>query len=1029
MIEGLYESILTKRLIAQLAQALRKQTRFETLNTNEIADRLALHLSRSLIQAIQSLPEKSRVEAANVLVAQLFEKIAADTGAAIDADAPSVTDEYLAAIRRKNAVGDWIEFEQPYTPLLDTTLLTNAPNEPRVGSQLIREIDSADRIDIIMAFVRKSGLNPFIDALTKHTDRGGSLRLLTTTYTGSTEQRALEMLETLGGEVRVSYDLSSSRLHAKAWIFHRDTGFSTAFVGSSNMTHSAHYDGLEWNLRLSGVRNPDAYRKMVSMFESYWHGGDFRHFVAEEFASYLPKSSSGVTMLPPTEIRLEPFQERLLEQIELAREQGKHRNLMVAATGTGKTVMAAVDYVRLNRAKPGLRLLFVAHRKEILEQSLATFRHALRQGAFGELWVGSRSPTHYDHVFASIQSLTAHDIERIDPGHFDVVIVDEFHHACASTYDRLLNHLQPKELLGLTATPERVDGRSVLEWFEGDIAAELRLWDAIDQHRLVPFVYWGISDSQDLSKIPWRRGRGYDTGALTNLYTSTQAWANLVIQNVHDKVDDVEGMCALGFCVSVAHAEFMAHQFNAKGIVAHWLSGSSTTLEREQTLHQLAMGELRIVFSVDLFNEGFDLPAIDTILFLRPTDSATLFLQQLGRGLRRERNKAFCTVLDFVGRQHQDFRFDQRLRAVLRGTRKSIQRQVEQGFPYLPAGCQMYLDEVARKTVLDNIKESIPSTWRRKVAAMRSLLENDIEPTLVNYLEENGLTLDDVYAGNNRKCLSDLLQEAGVSMAPAGPDEKPLRRGIGRLLHIDDPERLRYYVAFLAAEQTGARKLPSNPAERRMLRMLIASLHTRQGWKPEGLDEAVAALFQHPQVVEELIQLFEYLATQQTHRLFGLSSHDQVPLKIHGRYNRSEIQAALDDGDVANAATPDWREGVKWLADQHTDVFLMTLQKSDGRFSPTTMYRDYAVSPEIIHWESQSTTSSDSPTGQRYIHHAKRGSTVLLFARLSTDDRGFWFLGPATYMHHEGNRPMGVTWRLHHPLPGDLYMEFGAAVA
>lgn len=242
-------------------------------------------------------------------------------------------------------------------------------------------------------------------------------------------------------------------------------------------------------MRVSGRRNPDVIASTAAVFEGYWASGDFIDYDPDALTQAVTTASPDhLADLPAFELTPHPFQSRLLERIEVARAHGRHRNLLVAATGTGKTVRAALDYARLRQRLPRARLLFVAHRKELLQQSLATSRHALREPAFGELWVDGERPTRFDHVFASIQSLRANGVAAIDPRHFDVVIVDEFHHAAAESYDALLRHLQPVELLGLTATPERADGMPIPHWFDDRIAAELRLWDAIDQPRLVPFA-------------------------------------------------------------------------------------------------------------------------------------------------------------------------------------------------------------------------------------------------------------------------------------------------------------------------------------------------------------------------------------------------------------------------------------------------------------------------------------------------------------------------------------------------------------
>jgi superfamily II DNA or RNA helicase len=867
-----------------------------------------------------------------------------------------------------------------------------------------------------------------MSSLRRHCERGKPLRILTTIYTGSTEKAALQQLTDVGAQVRISYDVSTTRLHAKAWIFHRRSGFSTAYVGSSNLTHSAQVTGLEWNVRASAARNPDILDKFEAVFASYWESADFVPFNAAEFEAESRRAGRIDTgpnvVLSPIEIRLEPFQERLLEQISLSRGRGYHRNLLVAATGTGKTVMAAVDYARLREKLPRARLLFVAHRNEILDQSLATFRHALRDASFGEKWISGARPQRFDHVFASIQSLNAANLNDLHPDHFDVVIVDEFHHAAAPSYRKILDHVQPSELLGLTATPERSDDLSILHWFDSRIAAELRLWDAIDQQRLSPFTYFGIHDGLDLTDIPWRRGQGYDVQALSSLYTGTDAWARKVVQEVSRLADDPATMRALGFCVSIEHAQFMAAHFNKHGLPSVAVWGDSSQQDRAAALKDLANGKVRVVFSVDLFNEGVDVPTVDTLLMLRPTESPTLFLQQLGRGLRRSKDKNFCTVLDFVGTHRKEFRFDRRYRALLGGTRRDIERSVQQGFPFLPAGCYMHLDAKASEIVLRSLRDAIPTRWPARVEELRVVHAKYPKVTLSHYLEESGLDLPDIYDGT--RGWSDLCEAAGVPVALAGPHEAPLRKALGRLLHVDDDERIEAYRRLLESPAPPSFAALSE-RERRLVRMLVTSVGDQVLTKQQSLQDGVDLLWMHPQVRAELAQLLVELDERVDHLHGPLPMHPDVPLQIHARYSRIEILAAFGIG--THAKTPDWREGVREVKDERADLLAFTLDKSSGSFSPTTRYRDYAISRKLIHWESQSTTREDSDTGLRYRKHEHEGRSIMLFTRLRADDRAFWFLGPATYRSHIGEKPMAITWDLHNPLPGDLYQSFAAAVA
>ncbi len=439
--------------------------------------------------------------------------------------------------------------------------------------------------------------------------------------------------------------------------------------------------------------------------------------------------------------------------------------------------------------------------------------------------------------------------------------------------------------------------------------------------------------------------------------------------------------------------------------------------ERTAALRDLDAGRVNVVFTVDLFNEGVDVPNVDTLLLLRPTESPTLFLQQLGRGLRRARGKALCTVLDFVGNHRREFRFDRRLRALLGGSRRDVERQVANDFPFLPAGCHMELDPVAREIVLRSIREAIPSDWKARREELRSL--GDV--SLAKYLEETGLELEDIYASNHS--WSELRRAVGLPTATSGPEEGALLRAVGRLLHVDDRERLDAYRSLVERD---AAPDPSalTDRERRFARMLVGSLTTLK--TSASFADGIAELWSHPQVRAELLELLDILPERvdHLHAPLGIPS---VPLAVHARYTRTEILAAFDTGSGVKPIT--WQSGVWWDENSKSDLFAFTLDKSAGSFSPTTRYRDYAISPELIHWESQSATALDSDTGRRYISQAQADTNVVLFARLSTADRAFWCLGPATYVSHQGERPIAITWRLHHRLPGDLFAEFAAAVA
>jgi len=1020
---GLYEDLITQGLRVELEKISSEYVVGESsIDPAEIPSRLSRHLARILLRSLESLDDERRKKIGPEFVREIIKRANSFTVENEDESTEFLSGDptLLSEVSIKLPDGSARQFRRPLTSLIDTTFLTNANGEPRLQHELESEIDSAASIDILMAFVRWTGVRPLFQQFKEHIARGGRIRLITTVYTGSTEQRALDELMALGVQVKVSYDTAKTRLHAKAWLFNRPRGFSTSYIGSSNMTASAQVDGIEWNVRIAEATNADIIQKFRAVFESYWQNIEFKNYDRQEFSDAMKIQTRDEIDISSFVFEPRPFQQLLLDNLQASREAGFHRNLLVAATGTGKTVMAAFDYWSLvSQINPG-RLLFIAHRKEILAQSRRTFAHVLRDPSFGEMWADGLRPEKFDHVFASIQTLAQQDLESIDRNYYDMIIIDEFHHAAepSVTYKRVLDHFTPKELLGLTATPERGDEQSILKYFGDRIAAELRIWDAIDQQYLCPFSYFGVSDDMDISKVAWRRGHGYDVEELTNVYTANHQWISLVIQQVKEKILNPRTMKALGFCVGVRHAQFVADQFNKAGIVSVPLFGTSSTDERADAMNKLRNGEIQAIFTVDIFNEGVDIPEADTLLLLRPTDSALLFMQQLGRGLRRAPNKTMCTVLDFVGHHRKEFRYENRFRALIGGTRTEIERSVMDGFPFLPAGCQINLDRRAQSEILLSLKNSVPSQWPKMVAELKSL--GDV--SFKQFLTETGLVLSDIYSKN--RSFAELRRAAGFDESVATDEEAALLRGVGRITHIDDAFRANRYIDWLSSDVPPVSNM-LNVQDRRLVRMLSASITSN--WKMNSLDGELARVWSYSTVRSELLGMLSVVQDVVDVVHPGLAQLAEVPLRIHALYSRVEIQAALDD--VKDGKIREWREGVRFIEHINSDVFLFTIDKSSGGFSPTTRYRDYAISARMIHWESQSTTSTSSRTGQRYINQRAAGTKVLLFGRYSKNEDAFWFLGTANYVDHEGERPISFTWELDFPLPAALLMSFAAAVA
>ncbi|MDQ6876526.1 MAG: DUF3427 domain-containing protein [Candidatus Dormibacteraeota bacterium] len=1024
---GLYEALLTDYLRSRLPKDERLY-RLDRLDRADAAGALADHVARVVERVLSaSQPQGGvarQVAIANDLIQHLinhapsFQVFKDQT---VDAEGYQLLERLRSP---DSSLADPTPLDRPDIPLSQNALLVAAKQEPVLASGLKKELESADRVDLLCAFVVWSAIRIFMPQIRRLRERGVPVRLITTTYTGTTQVRALDDLAEIGVEIKVSYDTGFTRLHAKAWLFERDSGFSTAYIGSSNLTHTALHEGLEWNVRLTEAVSPALLDRFRAAFETYWADPTFEPYNRDVFAAAIAREDrTGTSVLVPFDLQPYPFQREMLYQLEVERMvHNRWKNLIVAATGSGKTVVSAFDYKRVRQEWPGASLLFVAHRREILEQSRDTFRNVLRDGDFGELMVASERPRQGKHVFASVQSLSHTDLQSLRPDFYDVVIVDEFHHAEAPTYTRLLEHLKPRLLLGMTATPERTDGLDIKRWFDGRIAVELRLWDALEQGLLCPFQYFGVSDGVDLRDVKWSRG-GYDSKELGRIYTATDLRVRKILDAVENVVESPTTMKALGFCVSVEHAKFMADHFNKAGISSVAVSADSSASERSEALRELRTGKTKVIFSVDLFNEGLDIPDVDTVMFLRPTESPVVFLQQLGRGLRRSEGKAGLTVLDFIGHQNRRFRFEERFRALLGGTRKEVLDQVEDGFTYLPAGCSITLDRQSQKVILDNIRGSITTLRSRLAERLQEL--GDVP--LAEFLERTGFELGDIYSGPNPGW-TVIRRQAGFA-TDATADEAILSKALSRMLHVDDRTRVSAYLSLLREPKPPAlESLPER--DRRLLEMLHFDLWSSDPGRTT-LSQSISRLFSSPNIRAELVELLRVLESRASHLDIDPHISADVPLRLHARYTRKEVLAAL--GEERADRPVEWREGVRKVDRYQADIFMVTLDKSERRFSPTTRYRDYPISPTLFHWESQSTTSVGSQTGQRYIHHKERGTRILLFVRESSvgDYVGaspFLFLGTASYVRHERDRPIAITWRLDHEMPPDFFQAAKAAV-
>lgn len=1019
LLPGAYDQLITRELASHIKDLPAERVLREALELDEAPEILARHLKflfrRVLANVLESKGTLERIKISN----QILEVLSNITHELVTQDdfIDESTEPVLWAIKPEDSTKQSF-MESPSVRLSDSALLVNGRNQPSIGHEINKELTTSDDVDLLCSFVMNTGLNVLERQLRGVIERGGTIRVLTTTYMGATQRKAIDRLTAIGAEVRISYDATTTRLHAKAWLLKRKTGATTAYIGSSNLSKAALTDGIEWNVRVAAREQDHIVAAVSATFEDYWNDPEFTPYDPETDAERLDEAltRAGMPQGSPTSLNFahidvtpRPFQQEVLDSLEFQRrEWGRHKNLVAMATGTGKTVVAGLDFRRLYAAGEVRSLLFVAHRKEILQQSLFTFRTIMRDGSFGELFVDGQRPAEWKHVFGSIQSLSGLTANHLEADAFDMIIVDEFHHAAANSYSALLDFFQPKYLLGLTATPERSDGKPILHYFDDTISAELRLWEAIDRQILSPFQYFGIHDNIDLAaaNIKWTRGQGYDTQQLTNLYTANDARVALVLEHLSRFVGDIDQMKCIGFCVSVEHAEYMAHKFSQAGLPSVAVTSKTSSGDREAALHNLRQGSIKTIFAVDIFNEGVDIPDINTILMLRPTESPTIFLQQLGRGLRKTETKSCLIVLDFVGNQNREFRFDRKYGALLNIGRRRLADEINADFPHLPIGCHIELDRVSKEIVLANIRQSLAINKQSLLAEVR----NTGRIGAAEFFPTTGISPRDFYRSG--RSLTGLQQEV-FGGPPLQNDDTEIARAISRLLHIDDAERIDRYISLLDG---------NNVDSQDPYTMMFAQLIFLTAVDFDSATEKIQKLRQSP-IAQELVDVLRLLQSDRR-RLVSVVPNTSVPLKVHATYSRVEIIAAFGLRYTGAEVS-----GVQFAKDLGADLAFVTLNKTEKHFSASTMYADTALSSSIFQWESQSATAATSGPGMRYQNHREMGTSFHLFVRDWKDDpetrttMPYMYFGPADYMSHEGSKPMRIRWHLQFPLPADVLMR------
>ena len=1040
MNQGLYEELVTK-LINYKINELDKDIfhiKKTAIDKAEAAQLLSQHIGKTIRQAFNLIKGEdvleTQIDIANKIIIFLKEELNKEE---FEDDLIEVEGKILKAVFSKvdthfTDLDLHLKEITPYTRLVHSELFTGGNSGTTLESELRKEILSSDKIDLLVSFIKWKGIRILERELREFTERGGKLRVITTTYIGATDAKAVEFLASLENtEVKVSYNTGNERLHAKAYLFQRNTGFHTGYIGSSNFSRSALTDGLEWNLKITTKEVSHIIDKFKKTFEAYWQNSEFElydqkiHSVKLVDALKQGKFSKEYTFTT-SYFDIKPFhyQNEILEKLEVERTvHNRYKNLLVAATGTGKTVISAFDYKNFRRNNKSSRLLFVAHRKEILQQAQATFRGVLKEGnGFGDLWVDGLEPTSNEYVFASVQTLNNKLKEtKLSPEYYDFIIIDEVHHISASTYRPIINYFKPKVLLGLTATPERMDGENILDDFCGRIAAEIRLPEALNKKLLSPFQYFGITDSIDLTNVKWEKGK-YLASELTSLYTKNDVRVGEIIYNLNKYTNDINDVRAIGFCVTIEHATFMAEKFNLAGLKAEYLSSKNSNM-RDEIREKFRKKEFNYLFVVDIFNEGVDIPEIDTVLFLRPTESLTVFLQQLGRGLRLAEGKDCLTVLDFVGNARPEYDFENKFRALIGKTSTSVQSEIEDDFPHLPLGCSIVLEKKTKETILENIKKATTLNINQLITKIINFQYQTTLPlTLKNFIDLNNISIGTIY---KKGSWSRLCQLAGMINEFEPLNEKQIFSAISKKWLATSSTSYFNFVLSIAKQGFNIKIKDYNESQKIMLLMLHYDVWQNAGGF-DSLEKSIIQIGKNKILVNEIIEVLELLIDKIGFKEIDIKLPYEQPLKLHARYTRDQILVAFRKNTFEKKLTN--MEGSAENKELNTEILFINLIKSEENFSPTTMYDDYAISETLFHWQSHNAYGPKTPKGLSYINHQENDKKMLLFVREKANDEngntlGYVFIGEGNFKENEGEKPMNIKWELSEPMPNYIWKE------
>ncbi|WP_226582162.1 DEAD/DEAH box helicase [Halobacillus litoralis] len=914
--------------------------------------------------------------------------------------------------------------------------------------ELTSSLETCESFYFSVAFMNFSGIQLLLDALEEAKNRDVAGRIMTSTYLNFTDPKALQKVREFENvNLKVFVTDQTVGFHTKAYIFEYKDSYKV-IIGSSNITQSALKSNVEWNVEVISKQDASFTKQVIKEFNSLWERSsdatdEFLRDYSEFFHNLrqVTEQNQGIYE-KAAYITPNSMQKRAIENLNRLRATGEQKALVIAATGTGKTYMSAFDVRRL-RPK---RLLFVVHREEILQKAKETFEKLMHgfDVTFG-LLTGTQKDMQSDYIFANIHTLSNH-YERFDPHEFDYIIYDEAHHATADSYQKVIDHFNPTFMLGMTATPERGDGRSIFDLFDQNVALEVRLHDALEDDIVVPFHYFGITDIEevDLSDV------AIDDMKEIARRLQVNERVDFIIEKMCFYGHDGEKRKGLGFCANRDHARFMAEQFNVRGYWSEFLSGEDSGEVRQKAIEKLEddAHPLQFLFTVDIFNEGVDIPSVNTVLMLRPTESPIVFIQQLGRGLRKYKQKQFLTVLDFIGNHTKAFLIAIALNGQRYYDKESLKVAISTDFAHLPGATHIQMDKISADRILAQIdQEKFMSAkyLREQYQEFKKIRQGKVpywlmdyykydgSPDPVKFIKKDGTYLNFVAKAEKDQQLTQLLGNEMFEktlrwLSKQIPLKRPFDFAIMRYLlqhekvTLEQAKReilkwmedvaddsVRHAVEYL--DQTYFDTKEKN---------LVPPLFERNG---DALKQTSlwSELLSHPVYQGYLNDVIEY-GLFRYEREFGHINYGEPFFKLYEQYTMAEV-ALLSNYRKTHSAF----RGSGLLRNGNEYFLFIDLHK-EADIEESIQYNDQFISRTQFQWESPNQTAQSSETGQSIIHSVEKEINLHLFVRKYKEiEKGyrepFIYIGKGNTMTYQNNRPIEFQFELEQEVPEALYIE------